>query len=120
MVCAETLRHEYLYGLPQQLFAVIAKRLFDLDVDQCDLALAVNHHHPVWSAFDDLTKLLLGALTFCDVAHDDRVEILASGFDLRDRSFDRKLLAISAPPVNGTRPRHGARRHARLAEFLDV
>ena len=43
-------------------------------------------------------ELRFHPLVFSHVANDDSVKLLAFGIDLRDGSFYRKLLAVSAQP----------------------
>jgi hypothetical protein len=58
----EAAGHEQLDGLAQQFVAVVAKRLFDLRINQHDLALPINHHHAVGQVLDELLETLVGPL----------------------------------------------------------
>src|SRR5205085_5453414 len=59
-------------------------------------------------------------LAFGDIAQDDGEEFLPAGFDLRDRSFDRKLFAIGPQSAHVARAGHSARGDARLPESAYV
>ncbi len=56
MIAPESLRHQQLNALPQQIFSRISKQLLHLRVDQDDLSLLIHHHHCIWSCFQQLSE----------------------------------------------------------------
>src|SRR5260221_2274695 len=106
MVAAETLGHEHFDRLSEQFIATVTERLFDLQVDQSDLAFATHHNHAIGRAFDDLTESLLSSLPFSDV--DDAGQD-ASAFVRNDRieaDLDRHFAPILAQTKEVTADGH--------------
>src|SRR5882762_6876244 len=108
MVAAETLGHEHFDRLSEQLIATVTEGLFDLQVDQSDLAFATHHYHAVGRAFDDLAESLLSALAFSDVDNAGQDESAFVRIDRIEADLDRHLGAVLAPAKQVTARAHRA------------
>src|SRR5690606_12650157 len=76
MVTPETLRHEQLHPLTNELIARVAEQLFGLRVYQQDAPVSVHDDHRVWRGFEQTAELRFGLLAFADVPDRTRHERL--------------------------------------------
>src|SRR5450631_130186 len=64
MLRTQTLRHQNIDGLTDQLVPPVTELLFDLTVGHDDLAVGVDHHHAIWTGLDRQTEHLVSETSF--------------------------------------------------------
>src|SRR6266436_2216557 len=110
MVAAETLRHEHFDRLSEQLIAAVTEGLFDLQVDQSDLAFATHHYHAVGRAFDDLAESFLSSFPFGDIDDAGQYESAFVRIDRIEADLDRHFAAVLVQTKEVTAHAHRAGR----------
>src|SRR6266478_3825101 len=110
MVSAETLGHEHFDWLSEQLVAAVTEGLFDLQVDQSDLAFATHHNHAIGRALDHLAESFLSSLSFSNVDDAGQNESAFVRVDRIEADLDRDFAAVLAQTKEVTAHAHRAGR----------
>jgi hypothetical protein len=127
VACARALRDEHRQWRANRLLARPAEHRLCRDIEQHDVLSRVHGDDSVHRRVEDAAQArlaahqhILGARPLGDVAQDDREEFPVVLDMLRDRGFDRKFFTVGAQRHEHRQAAHAARRHACLAEALDV
>src|SRR6476646_4733853 len=100
--------------------ARVAELMFDLSVDENDLALLIHQYHAARRCFDGQPKLLLRAFALRDVSQNNGVQLASGDIDLRDRRFRRKLGSVGSETRDRPKGPHFSTRDTGSPEYADM